>query len=333
MRTSKQKALDQVKQWCGNISEGDESGTKRQYDDADDSDDSFEKKMKFDEYSDDSDIEFKSEQVKKVFTKPVTMQLNHNNGVAKKVPQNVLIPDANGVVRINQKQLPSLSSGVYIMSKTAGIIRLDSSTSKVATSGGQTIVKVAPKIGQTQIKIVRKEPQKVAPQQKIAPKASPVTFIRKVEERKTVATTKIDEESDDGLEEMEFPKEIVLPEPESPPSEFVLDPTTGKLAGHEYEEKEMNASSLENIVKLAAADITEEDLKPIVETTNEPLLAQQPTVVVVKTQPATVVATQPNTVTNSMNILHRSLTAAPKAKSTPRILNAARAQSTIHVCE
>lgn len=42
-------------------------------------------------------------------------------------------------------------------SAVAGIIKLDSTSSKVATSGGQTIVKVAPKIGQTQIKIVKKD--------------------------------------------------------------------------------------------------------------------------------------------------------------------------------
>lgn len=82
-----------------------------------------------------------------------------------------------------------------------------------------------------------------------------------------------DEESDDGLEELPFPEEIKVPEPESPQGEFSLDPFTGKLAGVEYpepvpepepsliEEEKADESSLDNIVKLAAADITEDDLK------------------------------------------------------------------------
>lgn len=293
--------------------------------------------MKFEDFSDDSDVEIKTENVKKLITKPI-LQTTSNNGVGRKIPHNVLIPDANGVVRINQKQLPSLSTGVYIMSKTAGIIKLDSSTSKVATSGGQTIVKVAPKIGQTQIKIVKKDiGNKLTTQaiQKPIVHKPHVTIVNKIEENKPV---KQDEESDDGLEELEFPTDLPLPEPESPPSDFVLDPATGKLAGHEYPEKEeeTNSTSLENIVKLAAADITEEDLKP------EPILDNntEPTVVVVQTtkppqQQQQQVQTNTNVITNSMNILQRSLTAAPKLKSTPRILNQSRvtptSSTTIHV--
>lgn len=312
-RTSKQKALSQVKQWCGNISDNDEGGgggLKRPIDDVDSSDDSFEKKAKLDDYSDDSIPEEKSKTtpkpVAKTMVKQIVKPINLNNGVGKKMPQNVLIPDANGVVRINQKQLPSLSTGVYIMSKTAGIIKLDSATSKVAASGGQTIVKVAPKIGQTQIRIVKKDGTtttttttnvKGSPQEKGTPKMYKpiITKVKKPEpasartpqpkkapEMKKKAETKPEsklatpaststtndkfDESDDGLEELEFPKDLPLPEPDSPqPTDFVLDPFTGKIAGKEYpekEEKEDGASTLENIVKLAAADITEEDLKP-----------------------------------------------------------------------
>nr|CAI5840277.1 unnamed protein product [Callosobruchus analis] len=363
-RTSKQKALDQVKQWCGNISDEDDSarGTKRQHDDVD-SDDSFEKKMKWEDLSDDSADEFKPPvKVTPKKVEQVTPKTQHQiqiikNGVGKNspLPQNILIPDANGVVRINQKQLPALSTGVYIMSKTAGIIKLDSSTSKVATSGGQTVVKVAPKIGQTQIKIVKKDgtlsgqqiiqvpalqkanaghratPQKAAIGQKVLPtKTQPplkvykpvITKVKRVEsgsggvtkgvepptkkattevvkrtpemkkaiETATRAVAKVKEEpskkppaaleqsgvqddSDDGLEELPFPDEIKVPEPESPPGDFVLDPITGKIAGVEYPpapepeplpepmEEEKAADTLDNIVKLAAADITEEDLK------------------------------------------------------------------------
>lgn len=163
-RTSKQKALDQVKAWCGNISDEDTINTGLKRSRSPDSDESFEKRLKYEDNSEDSETDVKPKlQYRKIAPKPVSAQTTPiqviKNGLGKNtpLPQNILIPDANGVVRINQKQLPSLSTGVYIMSKTAGIIKLDSNTSKVATSGGQTIVKVAPKIGQTQIKIMKKD--------------------------------------------------------------------------------------------------------------------------------------------------------------------------------
>ncbi|KAI4460407.1 chromobox protein [Holotrichia oblita] len=118
-RTSKQKALNQVKVWCGNISDADEGGTgKRAFSDSDS--DSFEKKMKLEEESSDSDDDVRpTVTVRKVVKTPL-------NGISRKqpLPENILVPDAHGVVTINQKQLPALSSGVYVMSKTAGIIKV-----------------------------------------------------------------------------------------------------------------------------------------------------------------------------------------------------------------
>ncbi|KAJ8966970.1 hypothetical protein NQ314_003193 [Rhamnusium bicolor] len=301
-RTSKQKALNQVKAWCGNISDADEGSAKRPFEDVD-SDDSFEKKMKYEDYSeDDSDVEMKPKTpLRKIVPKPPTVQLIKNGvGRVHPLPQNVLIPDANGVVRINQKQLPSLSTGVYIMSKTAGIIKLDSTTSKVATSGGQTIVKVAPKIGQTQIKIVKKDgtttttkqiiqmtPNKsanvptkiykpVITKTKKPPEVTPKPAVTKIvikpkeEVKKPNPPPPLDDDSDDGIEEIPFPVDLPLPVPDSPPRDFTLDPFTGKIAGQEYPEPEpepvvvktdIEDSSPENIVKLAAAEITEDDLK------------------------------------------------------------------------
>lgn len=345
-----------MKAWCGNISDDDFHGTKRKHED-DDSDDSFEKKIKTEDFSDDSDFDLntvintspKVPPLRKIPQKPAQPNIQIlKNGIDKSgpLPHNILIPDANGVVRINQKQLPSLSTGVYIMSKTAGIIKLDSTTSKVATSGGQTIVKVAPKIGQTQIKIVKKdgsttatskqilpgmvtstpvvakvykpiitkvkkptEPVKKTPEiikkfsesQKKSPeiikKISPADVKKQLDtsksalqksikgnnEPKKTLTSMMDmsapeDDSDDGLEELPFPEDIKVPEPESPPGDFTLDPITGKIAGVEYPEKmevdddvdehepepteeAKSDTSLDNIVKLAAADITEDDLK------------------------------------------------------------------------
>lgn len=283
-RTSKQKALNQVKAWCGDISDADESSGKRKFADDDSDSDSFDKKMKL-EYSDDSsdeDVSPKSTLTVKKVTKPASV-----NGVGKKpLPENILIPDAKGIVRINQKQAAELSSGVYIMSKTAGIIKLDSDTSKLAASGGQTIVKVAPKIGQTQIKVVKKDPSsnlirltpKLSPKSKPAKQSTPKVAakpVTKKEEKKpvkVVVAEKVEapEEDDesDGIPELEFPKDLPLPEPESPPGEFILDPETGKVVGQDYpEEKEVEintpekSSNLENLVNLAAADIINDEMQ------------------------------------------------------------------------
>ncbi|KAK9877063.1 hypothetical protein WA026_016089 [Henosepilachna vigintioctopunctata] len=304
-RSSKQKALSQVKRWLGEGSDNEDSN-KRSHEE-DDSDQSFEKRMKLEEESEESDEDDEDEKQKKVT--PAKLR-NTSNGLAgKKIPHNVLIPDAQGIVRINQKQLPSLSSGVYIMSKTAGIIKLDSQTSKIAASGGQAVVKVAPRIGQTHIRIVKKDGGttnrviQMSPKSKLSSQAStprgPMTHrvtkvVRhmssnlrvskadsKIEEQKKtnkdenkMVQSADEDDSDSGLPELEFPSEIIIPEPEEPPSEFTLDPSTGKIAGVEYpdpepepeisteDNKESCENTLDNIVKLAAADITEADLKP-----------------------------------------------------------------------
>lgn len=285
-RTSKQKALNQVKAWCGDISDADEPSGKRKFNDDDSDSDSFDKKMKLeysDDSSDDEDAPPKSSTVTiKKMIKPASV-----NGVGRKpLPEKILIPDAKGIVRINQKQASELSSGVYIMSKTAGIIKLDSDTSKLAASGGQTIVKVAPKIGQTQIKVVRKDPPskvirltpKLSPKSKPAKqstaKIAPKPAAKKEQDKKTakvvVAEKKEEPEDDesDGIPELEFPKDLPLPEPDSPPGEFILDPETGKVVGQDYpEEKEVKIntpekpSHLENLVNLAAADIINEEMQ------------------------------------------------------------------------
>ncbi|XP_060529547.1 uncharacterized protein LOC132703984 isoform X2 [Cylas formicarius] len=316
-RNSKQKALNHMKAWCGNISdeEGGPGGVKRAHDD-DDSDVDFEKKMKLEDFSDDSEDEIKPKVTKKEPKSSIKAVMN-TPSQQQILPSNILIPDANGVVRINQKQLPALSSGVYIMSKTAGIIKLDSTTSKVATSGGQTIVKVAPKIGQTQIKIVKKDGNLTKQIIQVSPKpggvglnsissvnksSTPKTYkaLSKIKPKEQTPKISIkpridirrkspsvspqpavqpekscDEESDDGVEPLEFPEDLPAPEPDSPPGEFTLDPSTGKVVGVEYgpdkpviinEDIPRNVDNpstneLENIVKLAAADITEDDLE------------------------------------------------------------------------
>lgn len=253
-----------MKAWCGDISDGDEedgtSQAKRKFEDDSDSD-SLEKKMRLD---DDSESE---DEIKPSVTVRKVTKTNPMNGVGGKKSApigKILIPDSKGIVRINPKQASELTSGVYIMSKTAGIIKLDSSTSKFATSGGQAIVKVEPRIGQTQIKVVKKDAAtssvKLTPKPKITVKPVAKVNKEKAPEVKkspaTPASTPIvyekkefeddkGEDSDDGLPELEFPKDLPLPEPESPPGDFVLDPETGKIVGQDYPEESVVVAAVE----------------------------------------------------------------------------------------
>ncbi|XP_019763938.2 uncharacterized protein LOC109540159 isoform X1 [Dendroctonus ponderosae] len=328
-RSSKQKAMNQVKQWCGSIS--DEEGDydlKRKYETDDSDEDYDDKRIKLEEDSDDSSREVRHRMgVKKISTAksqtPAKVTVKNGNNSQQILPSNILIPDANGVVRINQKQLPALSSGVYIMSKTAGIIKLDSTSSKVATSGGQTIVKVAPKIGQTQIKIVKKDGNTTKQIIQVSPKTITSTPLKmptsgKLQSRDIKRTSSSDSklasklflsskepedsESDDGLEPLPFPNpDDPLPELEDEVEDenFVLDPETGKLAGVDYVDKPVvikeeptpsaTKSELENIVKIATAGLSDDELQnsdsqdsalfDVKQTVKQPIIKSEPSIV------------------------------------------------------
>lgn len=279
--------------WCGNISDADDTSGKRAFSDSDSSD-SLEKKIKLEAESSDSDYDIPPVTIKKV-------KQNILNGTGKKpLPDNVLIPDAQGVIRINQKQLPALSSGVYVMSKTAGIIKLDSNTSKIATSGGQAVIKVAPKIGQTSIKVIKKEAaaptngaklpyvtNKLKPPARVyASKAIKRNFPLNKKPENVVMPGKIFEDEDeesDGLEELEFPTDLPLPSPDSPPGDFVLDPETGKIAGQEYpveepknDDQSDGTTTLENLVEMTAAQILDSENKDKDSTTTMDVSAAPP---------------------------------------------------------
>ncbi|KAF2903635.1 hypothetical protein ILUMI_02542 [Ignelater luminosus] len=288
-RTSKQKALNQVKVWCGDITEGDEaSGKRKSFSDDDDSSDSFEKKIKLEEETDSSEDEKPSVTIRRI-----VKASNSVNGVTKKT-DGTLTSTPQRVLRVSQKQLPSLSSGVYIMSKTEGIIKLDSNTSPSASN---PLLRVGPKIGQTHIKVVKKDarspssiaktPTKTVPKLlRPADVKTPTSALKptnKILSRKIITSTpkmplkttdahtnekadskkeKIDEDSD-GLEELEFPTDLPLPPPDSPPGEFTLCPLTGKILGQDYPEPEETLpenTSLDNLVKEAVAELPDMDV-------------------------------------------------------------------------
>ena len=269
------------------MSDADEDSGKRAYSDSDS--DSFEKKMKYEEDSSDSEYE---QPLKRIVRTSV-------NGLGKKepIPENVLIPDEQGVVKIPPEQLSKLSSGVYVMSKTAGIIKLDSNASKIAASGGHAVIKIAPKIGQTSIKVIKKEPTNGSKTtvftSKLKPGIRPIS-ARVIAHRKVppnvISPKKLelprsevinDDDESDGLEELPFPTDLPLPIPDSPPRDFTLCPLTGKILGEndnvadillqksnlqdDTQQDCSAADNLDNLVKLAAADMlgeSPEDIKP-----------------------------------------------------------------------
>lgn len=201
-RTSKQKALDQVKQWCGNISDrDDELGLKRKAD-SDSDDDMGDKKIKM-ELDSGSEDEWQADEAEierhtTVGRPRVFQKTNVLNGLAKKhmtanevarsiglaspdrpnsPPMLLTTTNSKNIVKVYKNQMPNLASGVYIMSKKDGIVKLESTPNLIATtnpniirvqknnaqgqspvtSTGNNLIRVAPpKIGQTQVRVVAK---------------------------------------------------------------------------------------------------------------------------------------------------------------------------------
>ncbi|XP_012341698.1 uncharacterized protein LOC100872175 isoform X7 [Apis florea] len=169
MRSSKSKAMDQVKQWCGSMKDEDNDLLgKRRMDysesDSEDGGSSAAKRAKGDTGSDEdwtgeSDEEKllgRSDVIQRAFNR-ANAQSNGSNRAsgsssdlatslglqspegAKSNQPPVLVANAKGVVKVDPKQMPNLTSGVYVMSRKDGIIKLDSSPSgKLAVKGSPT---------------------------------------------------------------------------------------------------------------------------------------------------------------------------------------------------
>ncbi|CAK9797792.1 Chromodomain Y-like protein 2 [Anthophora quadrimaculata] len=166
MRSSKSKAMDQVKQWCGSMKDEDNDLLgKRRMDysesDSEDGGSSAAKRAKGDTGSDEdwtgeSEEERllgRSDVIQRAFNR-ANAQSNGSNRAsgsstdlatslglqspegAKSNQPPVLVANAKGVVKVDPKQMPNLTSGVYVMSRKDGIIKLDSSPSgKLAVKG------------------------------------------------------------------------------------------------------------------------------------------------------------------------------------------------------
>ncbi|XP_074106165.1 chromodomain-containing protein chromator isoform X2 [Cotesia typhae] len=154
MRSSKSKAMDQVKQWCGSMKEEDNDILGKRRADLTDSDsDTTAAKRAKGEGASDEDYTGESEEERNTTGRSDVIQRAFNranaqsNGSNKTVSSSdlatslglqspdptkthqspVLVANAKGVVKVDPKQMPNLASGVYVMSKKEGIIKLDSS--------------------------------------------------------------------------------------------------------------------------------------------------------------------------------------------------------------
>lgn len=108
-RSSKARALDQVKAWCGADDEPASKRIKRELssdDDYSDGDELAEKKVVNGQSSPKSNID---------------PELVKSLGLGGKG-----MPNIKGVIKVDPKHMPNLSTGVYIMSKSSGIMKIDS---------------------------------------------------------------------------------------------------------------------------------------------------------------------------------------------------------------
>lgn len=88
---------------------------------------------------------------------------------AKSSQPPVLVANAKGVVKVDPKQMPNLTSGVYVMSRKDGIIKLDSSPSgKLAVKGSPTTQGVL--MVQNRDNIARKQSNSMTPAMKVVSK-------------------------------------------------------------------------------------------------------------------------------------------------------------------
>ncbi|KAL4707835.1 hypothetical protein ACJJTC_001781 [Scirpophaga incertulas] len=115
-RTSKVRALDQVKAWCGA------------------EDEPAAKKLKKEDTSEDEDYT-----EPEIFKAPVKVEKKVLNGQSSPKTPSVDadlvkslglsgkgMPNIKGVIKVDPKHMPNLSTGVYIMSKSSGIMKIDS---------------------------------------------------------------------------------------------------------------------------------------------------------------------------------------------------------------
>ncbi|XP_031840575.1 chromodomain-containing protein chromator isoform X3 [Nomia melanderi] len=218
MRSSKSKAMDQVKQWCGSMKDEDNDLLgKRRIDysesDSEDGGSSAAKRAKGDTGSDEdwtgeSEEERllgRSDVIQRAFNR-ANAQSNGSNRAsgsstdlatslglqspegAKSNQPPVLVANAKGVVKVDPKQMPNLTSGVYVMSRKDGIIKLDSSPSgKLAVKGSPTTQGVLMVQNRDNTNVVRKQVISASQSNSV----TPVKVVSKMDGSQVVTQMKV----------------------------------------------------------------------------------------------------------------------------------------------
>jgi len=100
----------------------------------------------------------------------------------------VLVANAKGVVKVDPKQMPNLTSGVYVMSRKDGIIKLDSSPSgKLAVKGSSTTQGVLMVQNRDNTNVVRKQVISTSQSNSI----TPVKVVSKMDGSQMVTQMKV----------------------------------------------------------------------------------------------------------------------------------------------
>ncbi|XP_076546341.1 chromodomain-containing protein chromator isoform X2 [Osmia lignaria lignaria] len=218
MRSSKSKAMDQVKQWCGSMKDEDNDLLgKRRMDysesDSEDGGSSAAKRAKGDTGSDEdwtgeSEEERllgRSDVIQRAFNR-ANAQSNGSNRAsgsssdlatslglqspegAKSNQPPVLVANAKGVVKVDPKQMPNLTSGVYVMSRKDGIIKLDSSPSgKLSVKGSPTTQGVLMVQNRDNTNVVRKQVISASQSNSV----TPVKVVSKMDGSQVVTQMKV----------------------------------------------------------------------------------------------------------------------------------------------
>ncbi|XP_043685315.1 flocculation protein FLO11 isoform X1 [Vespula pensylvanica] len=217
MRSSKSKAMDQVKQWCGSMKdeESDILGKRRiDYSDSDSEEagSSAAKRAKADTGSDEDwtgeseeeKLMGRSDVIQRAFNRANAQSNGSNRTVsttdlatslglqspegAKSSQPPVLVANAKGVVKVDPKQMPNLTSGVYVMSRKDGIIKLDSSPSgKLAVKGSPTTQGVLMVQNRDNTNVVRKQVISATQSNSI----TPVKVVSKMDGSQVVTQMKV----------------------------------------------------------------------------------------------------------------------------------------------
>ncbi|XP_025996673.2 pneumococcal serine-rich repeat protein [Solenopsis invicta] len=218
MRSSKSKAMDQVKQWCGSMKDEDnELLGKRRIDDSEsDSEEggsSAAKRTKGDTGSDDewtgeSEDERligRSDMIQRAFNRAnaqsngsnrasisssdlaTSLGLQSPDGTKSSQPP-VLVASAKGVVKVDPKQMPNLASGLYVMSRKDGIIKLNSSPSgKLAVKGSPTTQNVVMVPNRDNSNVIRKQVISTSQSNSM----TPVKVVSKIDGSQVVTQMKV----------------------------------------------------------------------------------------------------------------------------------------------